>query len=81
MAPGLARFVLEWERLRRVNLVTSPGSGRSGKQRGGGSNLSGIHRMTNIVTSSESEVAQSCPTLCDPMDSSLHQAPPSMGFF
>ena len=27
-----------------------------------------------------SEVAQSCPTLCDPMDSSLHQAPPSMGF-
>ena len=31
MAPGLARFVLEWERLRRVNLVTSPGSGRSGK--------------------------------------------------
>ena len=29
---------------------------------------------------SESEVAQSCPTLCDPMDSSLHQASPSMGF-
>ena len=28
----------------------------------------------------ESEVAQPCPTLCDPMDSSLHQAPPSMGF-
>ena len=27
-----------------------------------------------------SEVAQSCPTLCDPIDSSLHQAPPSMGF-
>ena len=26
------------------------------------------------------EVTQSCPTLCDPMDSSLHQAPPSMGF-
>ena len=26
------------------------------------------------------EVAQSCPTLCDPMDCSLHQAPPSMGF-
>ena len=22
----------------------------------------------------------SCPTLCNPMDSSLHQAPPSMGF-
>ena len=29
---------------------------------------------------SESEVAQSCLTLCDPMDSSLHQAPPFMGF-
>ena len=29
---------------------------------------------------SEREVTQSCPTLCDPMDSSLHQAPPSMGF-
>ena len=28
----------------------------------------------------ESEVAQLCPTLCDPIDSSLHQAPPSMGF-
>ena len=28
----------------------------------------------------ESEVAQSCPTLRNPMDSSLHQAPPSMGF-
>ena len=25
-------------------------------------------------------IAQLCPTLCDPMDSSLHQAPPSMGF-
>ena len=29
---------------------------------------------------SESEVAQSCPTLRDPMDCSL-PAPPSMGFF
>ena len=28
----------------------------------------------------ESKVIQSCPTLCDPIDSSLHQAPPSMGF-
>ena len=27
-----------------------------------------------------SEVAQSCQTLCNPMDSSLHQAHPSMGF-
>ena len=25
-------------------------------------------------------VAQLCLILCDPMDSSLHQAPPSMGF-
>ena len=33
------------------------------------------------VGESESEVAQSCPALRDPMDSSLHQAPPSMGFF
>ena len=29
----------------------------------------------------ESEVAQLCPTLCDPMDYSLHQASPSKGFF
>ena len=28
----------------------------------------------------KSEVTQSCPTLCNPMDSNLHQAPPSMGF-
>ena len=28
----------------------------------------------------ESEVGQSCPTLCDPMVSSLHSAPPSIGF-
>ena len=28
---------------------------------------------------SESEVAQSCPTLCDPW-TVAHQAPPSMGF-
>ena len=28
----------------------------------------------------ESEVTQLCPTLCDPTDGSLHQAPPSMGF-
>ena len=27
-----------------------------------------------------SEVTQLCLTLCDPMDSSLHQAPPSIGF-
>ena len=29
---------------------------------------------------SESEVAQMCPTLSDPMDCVAHQAPPSMGF-
>ena len=34
----------------------------------------------DLDKSKESEVAESCPTLCDPMDSSLHQAPPSMGF-
>ena len=28
----------------------------------------------------ENEAAQVCLTLCDPMNSSLHQAPPSMGF-
>ena len=31
------------------------------------------------IVKSESEVAQSCPTLCNPMDCS-HQAPPSMKF-
>ena len=34
----------------------------------------------SIYKESESEVTQSCPTLCNPMGSSLHQAPPSMGF-
>ena len=34
-----------------THFVTSPGSGRSGKYRGGGSNLSGMHRMMNIITS------------------------------
>ena len=29
----------------------------------------------------ESEVTQSCPTLCDPMDYVAHQAHPSMGFY
>ena len=39
------------------------------------------HQRSPLSSSeSESEVAQSCPTLCDPMDSSLHQAPPSTGF-
>ena len=35
---------------------------------------------SSLLIHSESEVAQSCPTLYDPMDSSLHQVPPSMGF-
>ena len=45
-----------------------------------------VHRVSDAIQPrsnyhvSESEVAQSCPTLCDPMDSGLHQAPPSMGF-
>ena len=30
---------------------------------------------------SESEVAQSCPTLSNSMDCTAHQAPPSMGYF
>ena len=40
-------------------------------------------QMLPLITypsESESEVAQLCPPLCDPMDCSLHQAPPSMGF-
>ena len=28
-------------------------------------------RKTSVVSESESEVAQSCPTLCDPADCSL----------
>ena len=40
-----------------------------------------IHGVSkHKVKESESEVAQSCLTLCDPMGSSLHQALPSMGF-
>jgi len=35
--------------------------------------------MVLVTWKKESEVAQSCPTLCDPMDCS-YQAPPSMGF-
>ena len=36
--------------------------------------------MHGIWFNSHSEVAQSCLTLCDPMDSATHQAPLSMGF-
>ena len=35
--------------------------------------------FTNMIFESESEVAQSCPTLCDPVGVA-YQAPPSMGF-
>ena len=38
---------------------------------------SGLSHLPSLCCS---EVAQSCPTLCDPMDSSLHQAPLSMVF-
>ena len=40
----------------------------------------GCHFLLQCIkVKSESEVAQLCPTLCDPMDCSL-PAPPSMGF-
>ena len=39
-----------------------------------------LHSLWNLSSQSESEVAQICLTLCDPMDCSLHQASPSMGF-
>ena len=35
--------------------------------------------LTYMQSESESEVTQSCPTLCDPW-TVAHQAPPSMGF-
>ena len=41
--------------------------------------LSNFIYFHSFESESESEVAQSCRTLCYPMDSSLHQAPPSMG--
>ena len=41
----------------------------------------GCHRLLqSMKVKSESEVAQSCPTLSDPMDYVAHQASPSMGF-
>ena len=33
-----------------------------------------------VKVESEGEVAQSCPTLCDPLGCAASQAPPSMGF-
>ena len=35
---------------------------------------------TTLMAESETEVSQLCPTLCNPLDSSLNQAPLSMGF-
>ena len=35
---------------------------------------------SNMQIGKESEVNQMCPTLCDPMDCSLNQVPPSKGF-
>ena len=41
----------------------------------------GCHFLLQCMkVKSESETAQSCPTLSNPMDCSLYQAPPSMGF-
>ena len=39
----------------------------------------GLAQLKSMEVKNESEVAQSCPTLSDPMDCSP-QAPPSMGF-
>ena len=36
--------------------------------------------QSDLDKGKESEVAQSCPTLCDPMDCVAYQAPLSMGF-
>ena len=41
----------------------------------------GCHFLLQCMkVKSESEAAQSCPTLSDPMDYTAYQAPPSMGF-
>ena len=42
--------------------------------------LKKVGQTTRPLKESESEVTQLCPTLCNPMNSSLRQAPPSMGF-
>ena len=55
----------EWRNSSRKNEETEP------KQK---------QRPVVGVTGDGSEVPQSCPTIYDPMDCSLHQAPPSMGF-
>ena len=36
--------------------------------------------LVKVKEKKESEVIQSCPTLCDPMDYIAYQAPPFMGF-
>ena len=38
------------------------------------------HYLNNAQNTGDSEVAQLCPTLRDPMDCIAYQAPPSMGF-
>ena len=42
--------------------------------------ISSIFSDFSAMSESESEVAQSCPILCDPMDCVAYQAPLSMGF-
>ena len=37
-------------------------------------------KLSNVNAAAAAKSLQSCPTLCDPMDSS-HQALPSLGFF
>ena len=64
--------VLEW-----TAISFSRGSSRP-RTRTPVSHIAG--RFFTIWATRESEVAQPCPTLCDPMESSLHQAPPSVGF-
>ena len=61
----------KWKPTRLPRLWDSPGKNTG----------VGCHFLLQCMkVKSESEVAPSCPTLFDPMDSSLHQAPPSMGF-
>ena len=40
----------------------------------------GLEKVSFHSNAKESEIDQSCLTLCHPMDGSLHQAPPSMEF-
>ena len=40
----------------------------------------GLQLNTNLLDKSQSEVTQSCLTLCNPMDCIAYQAPQSIGF-